>query len=142
MHRQKIITIISFKILHNMPKGKTSYCECGCGVTPTTYRRKFFEKWANGYPCDDSGLYYCSRYGQTNNKGYTCQTVVSEPSKLIHVDHIWPKAEGGSDCIDNLRVMCVHCNTSKNDTITHTAKCYQGKDSKQIASAIKRKIKK
>jgi 5-methylcytosine-specific restriction endonuclease McrA len=58
----------------------------------------------------------------------------------MSTDHIWPKAEGGTNCINNLRIMCVHCNTSKNKIITASAKVYKGKDKKSIASAIKRKI--
>lgn len=123
-----------------MPKGKTKFCDCGCGVTPSTYRKKFFDTWSTGYPYPDSGMFYCSNFGQLDKNGDVCSFVVSEPCKDAHVDHIWPKAEGGKDCINNLRIMCAHCNTSKNDNVTNSANAYKGKDKYKIAMAIGRKI--
>ena len=123
-----------------MPKGKPQYCKCGCGVTPSNYRDKFFENWSTGYPYEGTHLYYCSNYGQKNKKGHICSFVVSEICESAHVDHIWPKAQGGANCIHNLRIMCLHCNISKNADITLSAKLYQGKDKNEIARAIKRNI--
>lgn len=121
-----------------MPKGNPKYCECGCGVTPTTYRQKFLETWSTGYPYVDSGLYYCSRYGQTNNNDYTCWSVVpvTEIDKTYHIDHILAKNKGGADCIHNLRIMCAHCNTSKQDKNTYSARKCVNKSSKGVANYI------
>jgi 5-methylcytosine-specific restriction endonuclease McrA len=46
---------------------------------------------------------------------YTCQQCGhhDETSKTLHVDHIWPKAAGGSDEDSNLRVLCSKCNQKK-----------------------------
>lgn len=125
-----------------MPKGKPKYCECGCGVTPTTYREKFLEFWSSGYPCLDSGMYYCSRYGQTDKHGYTCWSVVSvsDIDKTYHIDHIEPKARGGADCIHNLRIMCAHCNTSKKHDDTKSAKACAKLSSKGIANYVANNI--
>ena len=35
------------------------------------------------------------------------------PPKLMEVDHIEPQSKGGSDHIDNLQLLCCHCNRSK-----------------------------
>ncbi len=39
-----------------------------------------------------------------------------------HVDHVIPKAKGGLNCINNLRIMCEHCNISKNASVSRGAK--------------------
>jgi hypothetical protein len=39
---------------------------------------------------------------------------MSEKCSEAHVDHIVPKGKGGLNCINNLRIMCAHCNESKN----------------------------
>jgi hypothetical protein len=121
-----------------MPKGKPKYCACGCGVTPSTYREKFLETWSTGYPYADSGLYYCSRYGQTDDYGYTCWSVVPVPDidRTYHVDHILAKAYGGANCIHNLRIMCAHCNTSKNKNSTKSSKACKDLSSDETALYI------
>jgi hypothetical protein len=37
-------------------------------------------------------------------------------SQKLHVDHIVPRAKGGSDAMDNLWLLCDQCNLSKTDT--------------------------
>jgi 5-methylcytosine-specific restriction endonuclease McrA len=98
--------------------GKANYCSCGCGVTPSNYRNKCFERWSKGYPFQNSGLYYCANHGNLDKNGDIC-TYVSVKCPKAHVDHVIPKAEGGMNCINNLRIMCEHCNTSKGDDISN-----------------------
>jgi hypothetical protein len=104
---------------------KANHCPCGCGVTPTNYRQKFFDKWSKGYPFQDSGLYYCANYGKPLKNGNTC-TFVSVKCPKAHVDHVIPKAKGGLNCINNLRIMCEHCNISKNASVSRAAKHLSG----------------
>lgn len=35
------------------------------------------------------------------------------PFKIMEVDHILPRAKGGTDHIENLQLLCSHCNRSK-----------------------------
>ena len=52
--------------------------------------------------------------------GYVCKVRILKvcinldsmplPSKLLHVDHIKPRAEGGTDEDSNLRAACYMCN--------------------------------
>lgn len=86
-----------------------NYCSCGCGVTPTNYRKKFYDVFPTGYPFMDTGKYYCG--------GEDCNAVMSWCSKL-HIDHIVPKAMGGENCLHNLRPLCFHCNTKKGATFS------------------------
>ncbi len=94
---------------------KADYCSCGCGVTPTNYRIKFFKTWSNGYPFQNGGLYYCANFGKKDKNGNIC-TYKSEQCPESHVDHIVAKSKGGLNCIHNLRIMCAHCNITKNAT--------------------------
>lgn len=46
--------------------------------------------------------------------GYQCRAcghVVH--GKSAHVDHIVPKVQGGSDLLENLQTLCVHCHSRK-----------------------------
>lgn len=42
-----------------------------------------------------------------------CGTTAAEAR--LHVDHIMPKARGGTDTLDNLATLCEDCNTGKSD---------------------------
>ena len=35
---------------------------------------------------------------------------------MFEVDHIIPRSRGGTDHIDNLQLLCTHCNRTKGDT--------------------------
>lgn len=41
---------------------------------------------------------------------------ICSKSQKLHVDHIIPRAKGGSDSMDNLWLLCDQCNLSKTDT--------------------------
>lgn len=41
------------------------------------------------------------------------------PAKDFHVDHIVPRADGGSDELDNLQLLCGHCNSTKGTGTMH-----------------------
>lgn len=46
--------------------------------------------------------------------GYQCRACGQiVHGKAAHVDHITPKAEGGSDLLDNLQTLCVSCHSRK-----------------------------
>jgi hypothetical protein len=40
------------------------------------------------------------------------------PLALLHVEHIIPKAHGGSDDLDNLALACIDCNLHKGTNLT------------------------
>lgn len=42
-----------------------------------------------------------------------------EPDVVLHVDHIIPRARGGSDAINNLRALCARCNLAKSAKLPH-----------------------
>lgn len=60
--------------------------------------------------------------------GYTCQLCgagAGDPDPLypgrkvrLHIDHILPQSQGGTDDDDNLRVLCSTCNQSKSNIQT------------------------
>ncbi len=46
--------------------------------------------------------------------GYTCQ-ICRRPGGVIEVDHVIPRARGGSNSEDNLQTLCHRCNQGKSD---------------------------
>ena len=64
------------------------------------YRDKYFENNDSNH-----GWYTCVRCGRKFRKDD------------VDIDHIIPQSYGGSDNINNLQVMCKHCNRSKQDDI-------------------------
>lgn len=52
---------------------------------------------------------------EQNSRCYwCCRLLIGEK---FHVDHVYPRAKGGADSRENLRVSCKPCNMSKNDTL-------------------------
>ncbi|GAA4643969.1 hypothetical protein GCM10023115_19290 [Pontixanthobacter gangjinensis] len=47
---------------------------------------------------------------------HLCQTCLPRPTVANHVDHILPKAKGGTDELPNLQALCADCHHEK--TIT------------------------
>lgn len=47
--------------------------------------------------------------------------VPGHPSTDLTVDHIVPKARGGTDSVDNLTVLCRACNSRKKDRLPTVA---------------------
>lgn len=51
-----------------------------------------------------------------------------EAFKLLTVDHVTPQADGGGDEIENLQLLCGHCNSSKNDRDMATWRAWKRKE--------------
>ena len=48
--------------------------------------------------------------------GYRCRFCGTTSAETrLHVDHVMPKARGGTDTLDNLATLCEDCNTGKSD---------------------------
>lgn len=55
-----------------------------------------------------------TRFEVFKRDGFTCQYCgATPPSVILHVDHIDPVANGGSNDMDNLTTSCSHCNLGK-----------------------------
>ena len=52
-------------------------------------------------------------FGQQEGRCAGCKTVFD--FKLFEVDHVVPRSRGGHDHIDNLQMLCSHCNRLKGD---------------------------
>ena len=50
-------------------------------------------------------------YGEQEGLCLGCDTHF--PFKVMEVDHILPKSRGGTDHVENLQLLCTHCNKSK-----------------------------
>ena len=50
-------------------------------------------------------------YGEQEGECVGCNTHF--PFKVMEVDHILPKSRGGTDHLENLQLLCSHCNRSK-----------------------------
>ena len=52
-------------------------------------------------------------YGQQEGQCNGCK--MDFPFKLFDVDHVVPRSRGGTDHIENLQLLCGHCNSVKGD---------------------------
>ena len=52
-------------------------------------------------------------YGQQEGRCGGCR--MDFPFKIFEVDHVIPSSKGGTDHIDNLQLLCGHCNRIKGD---------------------------
>ena len=87
-----------------------------CGQRLTAYIDKRGEEiWAHRSIADG----YISgsvRYDVLKRAKYRCELCgVHEERAALHIDHIIPRARGGSDDISNFQSLCVTCNTNKRD---------------------------
>ncbi|WP_199533423.1 HIT family protein [Rhodovulum sp. 12E13] len=56
------------------------------------------------------------RYEVLKRAKYRCELCgAHEDQAALHIDHILPRARGGSDDISNFQALCVTCNTNKRD---------------------------
>ena len=56
------------------------------------------------------------RYEVLKRAKYRCELCgAHEEHAALHVDHILPRAKGGSDDLSNFQALCVTCNTNKRD---------------------------
>jgi diadenosine tetraphosphate (Ap4A) HIT family hydrolase len=57
------------------------------------------------------------RYKVLKRAKYRCELCGAHEGQIaLHVDHIIPRAKGGSDDISNFQALCLTCNTNKRDT--------------------------
>ena len=52
-------------------------------------------------------------YGQQEGQCGGCR--MDFPFKVFEVDHLVPRSRGGTDHLDNLQLLCAHCNRTKGD---------------------------
>ena len=52
-------------------------------------------------------------FGQQEGRCAGCKTEF--PFKILEVDHVVPRSKGGTDHIENLQLLCPHCNRLKGD---------------------------
>ena len=52
-------------------------------------------------------------FGRQEGRCNGCKTEF--PFRLFEVDHVVPRSRGGSDHLDNLQLLCSHCNRTKGD---------------------------
>lgn len=64
--------------------------------------------------CGKKDLITINEFFEKASKGL----VENLTSKMLEIDHIVPRKHGGSDDIDNLRLVCTWCNQSKGAKLT------------------------
>ena len=52
-------------------------------------------------------------FGEQEGRCNGCRTEF--PFRMFEVDHVIPRSRGGTDHIDNLQLLCTHCNRTKGD---------------------------
>ena len=80
------------------------------GVRFAVLRR--FAKWPFGEPSEQARTVLPSSAQQESR----CNGCRSEfPFRVLEVDHVIPHRAGGQDNIENLQLLCAHCNRVKGD---------------------------
>ena len=71
--------------------------------------------WAHRRP-SDGYVPGSIRYEVLKRAKYRCELCGAHEDQIaLHVDHIIPRAKGGSDDLSNLQALCMTCNTNKRD---------------------------
>lgn len=52
---------------------------------------------------------------KSNSSCWYCGKIFDDKSELT-IDHVFPRSKGGTNDIDNIIMVCKHCNSSKRDT--------------------------
>jgi 5-methylcytosine-specific restriction endonuclease McrA len=57
------------------------------------------------------------RYSVLRRDNFKCvlcgNSPATDPTCVLHVDHIHPSSKGGKTVVENLRTLCEHCNVGK-----------------------------
>jgi ATP adenylyltransferase len=80
----------------------------------------YLDKWGDGIwghrGVADGYVPGSVRYEVLKRAKYRCELCgAHEDQAALHIDHIVPRARGGSDDISNFQALCVTCNTNKRD---------------------------
>jgi ATP adenylyltransferase len=87
-----------------------------CGQRLTAYIDKRGEEIWGHRSIADGYISGSVRYDVLKRAKYRCELCgVHEERAALHIDHIIPRARGGSDDISNFQSLCVTCNTNKRD---------------------------
>jgi len=79
------------------------------------HKRKALKKGSNGsYTKAELQAQFESQQGRCYHCG---KWLVLGNGRFCHVDHWIPLSKGGSNNIENIRLLCPHCNLSKNDKL-------------------------
>ena len=69
--------------------------------------------WRRGKPMQRRPIPVAIRASVMERDGFACVECGSD--QRLSLDHIWPYSKGGRDTLENLRVLCQSCNSSKGD---------------------------
>ncbi len=69
--------------------------------------------WRRGDGIRRRAIPASTRAAVMKRDGFAC--VECSGTHALSIDHIWPYSKGGSDALDNLRVLCRSCNSRKRD---------------------------
>lgn len=79
---------------------------------PEVYKKDFYEKKQKGRESISKSLRH-EVFKRNNYKCVECGTTNKEAT--LHIDHIIPKSEDGTDELNNLQTLCDKCNLSKSN---------------------------
>jgi hypothetical protein len=112
-----------FKQLDDTPKGLPKFVQLKNTAVKvgahnqTTLHRLYIMSKTQELKCSCCGI--VPKYIVYKNQALQ---IIVENNNFLTLDHIIPKSEGGSDCVENMQIMCRFCNGRKGSKIEEDVK--------------------
>lgn len=107
------VEITSENIVH------TVYCSLECYKEAAVARRSKIREYGKAYRATHQPAYLKIRFAVLERDGFRCVYCGLTPQDdvVLQIDHVYPKAKGGENTMENFATACNYCNLGKGDVL-------------------------